>query len=265
MFKLRQNTGQAKRKVVAKEAKVINWNIPYRWLPLIPLVLIAGLLFFKSDQLLPVKSINIAGSFVNLDQKEIESTVQKYIGEGFFSLDIKELQLSIQKNAWTEAVSVRRVWPDQIKVIIVEKKPLARWDDQHLLSDRAKVFLADTRPFANLPLIHAANHQPDWVLKQFHQLQSRLNQVDERLLSMKVDSRGAMGIELLNGLVVKLGRSEIDLKIERLLAIYESQILPRRDQIKSLDFRYSNGLAVAWKKEVLQGRDKASIWSNSNV
>ena len=49
------------------------------------------------------------------------------------------------------------------------------------------------------------------------------------------------------------------------MKIYDSQILPRRDQIQRLDLRYSNGFAVAWKKEALQRQDKASIWSNSNV
>ena len=54
-------------------------------------------------------------------------------------------------------------------------------------------------------------------------------------------------------------------KIDRLVSIYTAQILPRRERIQRLDLRYSNGFAVAWKKEALRDTDKASIWSNSNV
>jgi cell division protein FtsQ len=102
-------------------------------------------------------------------------------------------------------------------------------------------------------------------MRQFYRLQSRFDTVDERLVLLQVDSRGALDIELINGLQVKLGRDDIDYKIERLVGIYQQQILPRRERIRRLDLRYSNGFAVAWKKEVLQANDKASLWSNSNV
>ena len=149
--------------------------------------------------------------------------------------------------------------------MIKEKKPVARWDDEHLLSDSAKVYLADTGSFSYLPIVYAANHQPVWVLQQFYRLEARFNSVDERLVALHVDSRGALDVELINGLQIKLGRGNIEHKIERLVSIYQQQILPRREQIQRLDLRYSNGFAVAWKKEALQASDKASIWSNSNV
>jgi cell division protein FtsQ len=113
--------------------------------------------------------------------------------------------------------------------------------------------------------VHADNHPPSWALREFYHLQARFESVDERLVTLRVDSRGALDIELINGLQIKLGRDAIDHKIDRLVNIYQQQILPRREQIERLDMRYSNGFAVAWKKEALQGSDKASIWSNSNV
>jgi cell division protein FtsQ len=264
MFKLGKN-GQANRKSSVDKTVRLEWHKSYRWLLLIPVLLPAIFYLYQLDQFLPIKTIKVAASFENLDQREVETTLQKYIGEGFFSLDIQQVQESLRQKPWTESVSVRRIWPDSIKVIIVEKKPLARWDRKHLLSDKAVVYLAATGEFSHLPLVHAVNHQPKWVLNQFHRLEQRLSQVDERLVSIKVDSRGALDLVLLNGLLIKLGRADIDYKIERLIAIYNDQILPRREQIQRLDLRYSNGFAVAWKKEVLQGRDKASIWSNSNV
>jgi cell division protein FtsQ len=144
-------------------------------------------------------------------------------------------------------------------------KPVARWDAEHLLSDSARIYRADSADYTHLPLVHADNHSPTWVLREFYHLQARFESVDERLVTLRVDSRGALDIELINGLQIKLGRGDIDHKIDRLVNIYQQQILPRREQIERLDLRYSNGFAVAWKKEALQGSDKASIWSNSNV
>ncbi len=265
MFRFRKPGAQAKRKQKAAEPISLRWRKSYNWL-LAAVPLVAGLAYLnQADDLLPIRTIQLLGTFENLDRGEVEAALRPYMGKGFFSLDIQELQQALHAKAWTESVSVRRVWPDKIRVTIVEKKPVARWDERHLLSDRARVFVADTAPFGHLPRVHAASHRPEWVLDRFYRLDARFNSVDERLVALEVDSRGALDVELINGLKIRLGRSDIERKIERLIGIYRSQILPRRERIERLDLRYSNGFAVAWKKEALRDRDEASIWSNSNV
>ena len=265
MFKFGKTSGQAKRKAKAAAPRRLRWRKAYNWLLLLPPLLLAGYAAYRVDRFLPIRTIQLAGSFEYLDQGDVEQTLRGYIGQGFFSLDIRELQQNLNARPWAESVSIRRIWPDKLRVTITEKKPVARWDDKHLLSASARVYPADTAHFSQLPLVHADGHDADWALRQFYQLQARFESVDERLLAMRVDNRGAVDVELINGLEIKLGRSNIQHKIDRLASIYNAQILPRREQIKRLDLRYSNGFAVAWKKEVLRNRSQASIWSNSNV
>ena len=264
MFRWRKQGAQAKRTLVSQKQE-IRWRKSYAWMLMIPPLLLAGVYVARMEPILPIRSIQLAGTFEYLDQQDIEASLQTYLGQGFFSLNIHQLQEELHARPWTESVSVRRIWPDRISVTIIEKKPIARWDEKHLLSDKARVYRAATESFDFLPLVYAANHKPAWVLDRFYRLAARFDSVDEKLVSLRVDSRGALDVELINGLVVKLGRDDIERKIDRLVKIYDSQILPRRDQIRRLDLRYSNGFAVAWKKEALQGQDKASIWSNNNV
>ena len=266
MFKFRkQEKGQAKRNLKKKQARSLQWRKSYNWGLLAAPLLLAAIYFVQTEELLPIRSIQLTGTFKHLDQHQVETTLQAYIGQGFFSLDIHELRQALKANSWTESVSVRRVWPDKLHVTIREKKPLARWDGDHLLSESAMVFAASGAEFGHLPLVHAVNHDPQWVLGQYRKLQAQFGRVDERVVSLRVDSRGAIDLDLINGLQIKLGREDVDHKIERLVNIYQQQILPRRERIERIDLRYSNGFAVAWKKEALQGSDKASIWSNSNV
>ncbi len=265
MFKFRKKATQAKRKMPASQTSSFQWRKSHNWVFLLLPIMSGGYYLYQMDELLPIRTIQLSGTFENLDQGEVEQALQRYIGEGFFSLDIHQLQQLLHQKSWTESVSVRRVWPDKIRVTITEKKPVARWDERHLLSDSARVYLADTGAFTHLPIVHTASHQPEWALRQFYALEARFERVDERLMALRVDSRGALDVELINGLQIKLGRGDIERKIERLASIYLQQILPRREQIQRLDLRYSNGFAVAWKQEVLQGSDKASIWSNNNV
>jgi len=265
MFRFRKQGTQARRTAKAAAPRRFQWRKAYNWLFLLPPLALAGYFLNRVDELLPIRTIQLAGSFENLDQHEVESTLAGYIGQGFFSLDIREMQRKLNSRPWTESVSIRRIWPDKLRVTITEKKPVARWDEKHMLSESARVFPADTGKFAHLPLVHADGHAPDWALAQFYRLQSRFDSVDERLVALRVDNRGAVEVELLNGLQIKFGRADIERKMNRLTSIYNAQILPRRDQILRLDLRYSNGFAVAWKKEVLREHNEASIWSNSNV
>ena len=265
MFSLRKKASQARRKAPAPNRVSLRWRKSYNWIFLLIPLAYAGHAVYRMDAILPIRTIQLAGDFQNLDQREIEQVLRAYIGQGFFSLDIRDLQQSLHASSWTESVSIRRVWPDKLKVTITEKKPVARWDDRHLLSASARVFRADTAAFGHLPLVHASGHGPAWALQRFHRLQASFELVGEQIVALRVDSRGSVDVELIDGLEIRLGRDDVERKVERLASIYDAQILPRREQIRRLDMRYSNGFAVAWKEEVLQGRDEASMWSNSNV
>ena len=265
MAKSRRQNRQAQRITPASTSPSLQWRKSYNWIFLLVPLMLAGVYLNRVEEPLPIHTIELSGAFENLDQQAVEMALQPYLGQGFFSLDIHHVKQTLHRKSWIESVSVRRVWPAKLRVVVKEKIPVARWDAQHLLSDSASVYRADTGAFSHLPVVHATNHPPAWVLKQFYHLEARFRSVDERLIALQVDSRGALDVELINGLKIKLGRRDIDHKIDRLVSIYQQQILPRREQIQRLDLRYSNGFAVAWKKEALQGSDKASIWSNGNV
>ncbi len=266
MFSLRKQSPQAKKHTTRETTSVsFAWKSGYNWL-LLAIVIIGGISYFnQSPTLLPIKTIELSGSFKYIEQKNIEVILRPYVGEGFFSLDIHAVYKVLSDQAWADAVSIRRVWPDRLEVNIVEKKPVARWSKSQLLSDKAVVYDADTTGFDSLPLVHTVNSQPADILRQFYSLRGRFRTLQETLVSLRQNSRGALDIELSDGLVIKVGRSDVERKIARLITIYEQQIVPRRLQIRQLDLRYSNGFAVAWKKDILKNRDKASIWSNSNV
>jgi cell division protein FtsQ len=225
----------------------------------------SGVYLSQQDTFFPIRTIQLSGTFQYIDQKEVESTLQAFIGKSFFSLDIQQVQQTISDKSWADSVSIRRIWPDRLNIRIVEKKPVARWDSEHLISHKAAVYHANTDAFRQLPLVHAVNSSPEKILYRYYQLATRFDALNEKLVSVAMDSRGALEIELASGLKIKVGRDDIDRKVERLVTIYQQQIQPRRDEIELLDLRYSNGFAVSWKKEVLRGRSEASLWGNTNV
>ncbi|MCP4431261.1 MAG: FtsQ-type POTRA domain-containing protein [Gammaproteobacteria bacterium] len=266
MFSFRRQTAQAKKKIPATTPGFqFRWKSAYNWI--FPALLLLSCIAYLNqlDTLLPIKKVKLSGSFEHIEQQEVESALQSYVGEGFFSLDIHALQKKLGEKPWADSVSIRRVWPDRLDIMIVERKPVARWDEKHLLSDRAVVFAADVDSFQQLPLIHARSEKLGPLLSRYYSMEKRFQALGETLVSLRQDNRGALDIELSDGMLIKVGRAQIEHKISRLMTIYEQQILPRRSEIRQLDLRYSNGFAVAWKKEYLEASDEASIWSNSNV
>ena len=265
MFRLCSEAVQAKRQSVSAAGSEFKWHRSYSWLlVLVPFIGAAVYLSYQ-DTLLPIRTIQLSGTFRYIDQQEVESAVQPAIGEGFFSLDINRVQQTLGDKPWVESISIRRIWPDRLDIAIVEKRPVARWDDSHLLSDKAVVYRARTKAFAELPLVYTAGNNPGQMLDLYYRLAGRFAALNETLVVVRKDSRGALDMQLANGLKIKVGRSDIERKIARFMVIYRAHILPRQADIQALDLRYSNGFAVAWKEEVLQSRDEASLWRNNNV
>jgi len=265
MIKLWGETAQAKRQSVATSRSEFRWHRSYSWLLFIMPVIGTVVYLSYQDTLFPIRTIQLSGTFRYINQQEVESTVQHTIGEGFFSLDINRVQQTLSDKPWVESISIRRVWPDHLKIAIVEKRPVARWDDNHLLSDKAVVYEASTRAFSELPLVHTAGSNPRQMLDLYYRLSGQFARLNQTVTAVRKDSRGALDMQLGNGLKIKVGRSEIERKIARFVVIYDQQILPRQEDIQTLDLRYSNGFAVAWKKEVLQRQDEASLWRNKSV
>ena len=129
MFKFGKQSKQAKRKQPAVQPGSFQWRKSYNWIFLLLPILLGGFYLERAEQLLPIRTIKLSGTFENLDQQAVAKALHQYIGRGFFSFDIHELQQTLHANSWTDSVAVRRIWPDKLRVMIKEKKPIARWDD----------------------------------------------------------------------------------------------------------------------------------------
>jgi cell division protein FtsQ len=68
-----------------------------------------------------------------------------------------------------------------------------------------------------------------------------------RLAALELDARGAWNLTLDNGVVVRLGRRQIDDRFERFMLAAAKLVSQRATDINYVDMRYSNGFAVGWK------------------
>ena len=71
--------------------------------------------------------------------------------------------------------------------------------------------------------------------------------IDDTAARYELTVRGAWTLTLANGIEVALGRDQVEERFERFLTVYEGRLAVRADEVRRVDARYTNGVAVQWK------------------
>ena len=65
---------------------------------------------------------------------------------------------------------------------------------------------------------------------------------------MTLDSRGSWSFTIKPKIEIKLGKTEIDQKLDRFFLALDQSLLAKINKVSYIDLRYSQGLAVSWNK-----------------
>ena len=68
-----------------------------------------------------------------------------------------------------------------------------------------------------------------------------------RIAALRLDERGAWEMDLDSGVTVRLGRRQVDERIDRFIRTVSQVIAHRMSEISYVDMRYSNGFAIGWR------------------
>ena len=70
--------------------------------------------------------------------------------------DVDVIQQQIERLPWIKQASVRKQWPDELKIHLVEYVPVARWNDLHMVDAEGKAFSvpAERAGKQKLPLLY---------------------------------------------------------------------------------------------------------------
>ena len=79
-------------------------------------------------------------------------------------------------------------------------------------------------------------------------VRDRLSRANLALESVEMDARGAFTIGLAGGMTVRIGRDDLDRRIDRLFAVAVPTLSRELDRVAYIDLRYANGFAVGWRE-----------------
>ena len=95
---------------------------------------------------LPMSELLLQGQHQYLQTDELRSAVLDGAElRNFFELDVNELQARLNALPWVAQVSVRKKWPNKIKVYLTEQAVAARWNGNRFVNTKGEVFSAPDR------------------------------------------------------------------------------------------------------------------------
>jgi len=245
-----------RRRPMQPKPKPAWWLVVRRLAVPVSLVglLIAGLLFLIQQALdpkvLPVRVVGVDGEIQHLDRERLESAVAEAVDGSFFGVDLARIREQLERLPWIDSASVRRVWPDTLRVRVVEQVPLAYWGKDGLVSQRGDVFRPDKLPrLDGLAVLEGDDESAPRITREYLRMRTLLETAGLKLVHVQVDARQAWGLKTDDGMVLNLGRREVMQRLTRFVQLYPYLQEQVRRQPETVDLRYTNGFTVRWREE----------------
>lgn len=193
----------------------------------------------------PVGRLDVAASFRHVELADVRERARPHLRSGWLGTDLDELASSVQALPWVREVSARRVWPDAVRLRIVERRAVAVWRGQSLMAADGETFSEPTEEHTGLPRLSGAHGRTREVLRAYRASRKELAGHGVQLIALRRNERGGWRGTLASEVELRLGRKPP----ERVLADFTEAGLPalrgRLAELAYVDLRYTNGFAVA--------------------
>ncbi len=234
------------------------WLVPVLSAVVIASLICLGYWFYlqlENPATLPFKWIKIDASANHIPARQLKQTVKSHINGGFFSIDIKKLKQSLVELPWIESVSVRKIWPSTLEIIVQERQPVARWGEKALINKQGTLFYPKPKTIPqDLPLLLGPDESAKKVLSQYQQFNQELSTLGLSIRELRLSQRLAWHLLLRNGIELMLGRNKMMQRLRLFTQLYPRIIGAQGKRVARVDLRYPNGLAIRWRKSASLGK-----------
>ena len=218
--------------------------------------------------LFPLHSVRLSAVPQRVEAEKVLRVARNEVQGNFFTVDIERLRKSLEKLPWVRNVSIRREFPDSLEVRLEEHQVLGRWNGAALVNRQGEVFVADSEKMVPeaapraFPYGDSKQALPDFVgpdgeavevTRQYAQFNQQLAELNLQADQIVLSPRHAWQLHLSNGMVLELGREDMQQRLARFVEVYPyslaAQKIEDRKQrtegaVAYVDLRYRNGFAV---------------------
>lgn len=247
-------------RLVQRTPRTLSWPKPQLgwmkfWLWPLGFLLLALVIARHSDQLLalldrPINKISVQGTLSLTSQQKIQKVLTPYAQASFFFVDMGVLREELKAIPGIARAQIRRIWPDQMVVVLEEQLPIARWGQAALLNNRGEAFvLENLAAYQKLPLLEGPERAQQKVMQQYQWLSQMLRPLGFSITRLTLHERGSWFVSTNQGIDFLLGRDDLVEKIQRFVVMYNKALKSQHARIAHIDLRYPNGVAVGWRHD----------------
>ena len=198
----------------------------------------------------PLRQVKIEGELSHVNRDQIKLIVAKHLKGNFFTLDLIKARDAFEKLPWARKVSLRRRWPDKLEVSIEEHQALARWGSIALVDTHGELFHAASGN-SDLPVFYGPGDGVIEVASQYGEFGKELAVANLQIANLMLTPRRAWQITTTSGLVIELGRVEMNARLAKFANVYTDTLAALNKKITYADLRYPNGFAIRKPVEVI--------------
>lgn len=206
---------------------------------------------YRDQVLFPIKHIDVQGHFDRVKSENLQAVFAAHASGSLVLISPYHLTEALLQVPWVDQVSVQRVWPSTLRVVIEQKDPVARFGEIRLLSNHSVLFTPpDMKGTEDLPNIDGPENRANQLWQTYLAFEKILLPLDLHILRLEVSPRLSYSLVLNNGITVYLGSVDMMQRLALFARVYPKSLRPRLAQIEYVDMRYSSAMAVGWKAAV---------------
>ncbi|GGI88673.1 cell division protein FtsQ/DivIB [Legionella impletisoli] len=206
-------------------------------------------LFLADSSRFPINTIKISATYQHISRAQLETILSNYSGASYFTLSTGALFQQLRALDWTDQVEIDRIWPDTLKITLIEKKPVAIWNNQ-LITAKGEFLGNDIALYSSsLPRLNGPENQQLDVLQNYQKLSKLLATNGLSASSLRLRENQAWDLTLTNGIKLRLGKRDLEQRLERFCRAYPAVFADKQEQLSSVDLRYARGMAVQWNQQ----------------
>lgn len=224
--------------------------------------------YLQSGGIFPISVVKVEADYTHLSQDELKQTISTDLPASFWTVDIRSLRSRLQAITWVQSVDIQKIWPETLKIRVNEKKVMARWGKNGLLSKQDEIFYPDSKNLPSnseqLPILYGPAEQVKNVVQQYNVMQKLLNSKDLTIKMLYLSRSGAWTIRLTNGTMLLVGKDYPLERLKRFLKAYDSIFLKNEVEdgqirfARRVDLRYPHGMAISWGIEPMKENKDSS-------
>jgi len=176
---------------------------------------------FMAQESVPVTSIIVSGEMPYSQRDDIISAIDNVDLGNFFKLNVDDIQAEVLNLPWVYSVAVRKEWPNELKIYVVDQTPVALWNGDLLINTLGDVFQADIlRVTHYLPTFFGPAGTEKIALTNYQNFNSLLDYKSLRIDELVLTERFSWQLTLDDGVTLNLGREERVERIQRFMDSY---------------------------------------------